>query len=551
MKKILIALILLLSINVYADFTETVCVGSSCFSSTNLTINGDSGTATYDPSTKTITLNNFKYHGYGHNTNTLYQFQVNYYYSLIYSNEDLNIIINGENELSIPDTSNDYDNYYFNFVDASDNTLTINGTNKNNDKLTFKLSNVSREVMGEEFSYATFFSAKEVLINNIDLSMVQNTEKAYKFFGIHVFYGDKFEFNNGNFYMNINHDDENGNGFYGIYGMESIKFKNSNIDINLKKSYYSGSNMFMSRKSLIFDNCIMNINGPLLRSIFSLVWNTGDKSVLELIGGEINIKSTNLLIHGDNNSKVIFDNIKLSYDGSTTFIESGYKIQTEFNNYPDTISPVYTSRNTGKTMLFSTELERYYDIENLRFVESGELTSSITSLNEYYELTEEDQNYIKAGNDITVSIISEELTDPTESIINSVNNKKGNGTIIGYYNIEVVKEAETTSIISNLKQEMTQEITIDDQYINNDPKVTRTYKVIRIHGDDVDTLDATFNPTTKKLTFKSDKYSVFAVAYYDSNISNPKTGDNLIIYILLSIISFLLLITINKRTIRI
>ena len=53
--------------------------------------------------------------------------------------------------------------------------------------------------------------------------------------------------------------------------------------------------------------------------------------------------------------------------------------------------------------------------------------------------------------------------------------------------------------------------------------VDRTYKIVRIHGDEVTVLDATFDPETKKLTFETDRWSNYGIAFSDVNCEYTET----------------------------
>jgi len=55
-----------------ADITYDLWVGGKQVTPTNLTITGSEGTATYDPDTNTLTLNNYTYSGTGHNNAAIY-----------------------------------------------------------------------------------------------------------------------------------------------------------------------------------------------------------------------------------------------------------------------------------------------------------------------------------------------------------------------------------------------------------------------------------------------------------------------------------------------
>lgn len=89
-------------------------------------------------------------------------------------------------------------------------------------------------------------------------------------------------------------------------------------------------------------------------------------------------------------------------------------------------------------------------------------------------------------------------------------------------------------------------IRVPDSLINTDSNVERIYCVLRRHDGKVEVLDSTYDPDTHILTFQTNKFSDYAIAYKDvqksvnstdisdinsnSNVSNtthssPKTGD--------------------------
>ena len=86
----------------------------------------------------------------------------------------------------------------------------------------------------------------------------------------------------------------------------------------------------------------------------------------------------------------------------------------------------------------------------------------------------------------------------------------------------------------------------------NLPKVksgyTRKYYVIRVHNGKVTIIDNVKVKDDGTISFKSDKFSTYALAYEDvkneeekavtSDTSNPKTGDSIILYIVLVVASF-------------
>lgn len=89
-------------------------------------------------------------------------------------------------------------------------------------------------------------------------------------------------------------------------------------------------------------------------------------------------------------------------------------------------------------------------------------------------------------------------------------------------------------------------IRVPDNLINTDSNVERTYCVLRSHDGNVEVLDSSYDSDTHILTFQTNKFSDYAIAYKDvqksvnstdnsgvnsnSNVSNtthasPKTGD--------------------------
>ena len=91
--------------------------------------------------------------------------------------------------------------------------------------------------------------------------------------------------------------------------------------------------------------------------------------------------------------------------------------------------------------------------------------------------------------------------------------------------------------------------------------VTRVWKVLRIHGDDVDVLDAEYDPETKLISFATNKFSAFVITYTDVAAA-PDTGTMtmmgasamsasiiaaVVTGVLVAIVAFVKLIKISKR----
>ena len=108
--------------------------------------------------------------------------------------------------------------------------------------------------------------------------------------------------------------------------------------------------------------------------------------------------------------------------------------------------------------------------------------------------------------------------------------------------------------ITETNGEITITITVPENLRNTDSNVVRTYKIIRVHGGEVEIIDADYDATTCKLSFETDAFSTYALVYSDTteNVEtdattettdvkttpegdSPKTGDNINIALLVII----------------
>ena len=145
-------------------------------------------------------------------------------------------------------------------------------------------------------------------------------------------------------------------------------------------------------------------------------------------------------------------------------------------------------------------------------------------------------------------IISTEISVEEQSSLSNANmiliekEKKDSEKVIGYYDIDFL--LKTASGTLGGVTEIGEAVTVTLDILGDVPAVkagfTRNYYVLRIHDGVVERIAA--NVVNGKLTFKTDKFSIYTVVYEDvkttSNLaSNPKTNDDIEIYILLLIIS--------------
>ena len=74
------------------------------------------------------------------------------------------------------------------------------------------------------------------------------------------------------------------------------------------------------------------------------------------------------------------------------------------------------------------------------------------------------------------------------------------------------------------KNALTISVAVPDALINTNSAVNRTYFIVRNHEGTIDVLDAAFDAASKTLTFKTDRFSDYAIAYKDTAV--PSSGSN-------------------------
>lgn len=74
------------------------------------------------------------------------------------------------------------------------------------------------------------------------------------------------------------------------------------------------------------------------------------------------------------------------------------------------------------------------------------------------------------------------------------------------------------------KDALTISVVVPDALINTNSAVNRTYCIVRNHKGTMDVLDTAFDAASKTLTFKSDRFSIYAIAYKDTAV--PSSGTN-------------------------
>jgi hypothetical protein len=160
-------------------------------------------------------------------------------------------------------------------------------------------------------------------------------------------------------------------------------------------------------------------------------------------------------------------------------------------------------------------------------------------------LTPEEKYQVLTGTPVSFNIDITENTDSVDAGTKEIMQKKIGYKPVSYFDFLIMKTSNgTTSIINNTSAELEVVVPIPEQY----RKEGRKFFVIRNHNGVVDILEDIGNdPTT--VTFKTDRFSEYAIAYEAINVNRLVLRVVIIAFIsfILAVICFINLVKYKRR----
>lgn len=150
------------------------------------------------------------------------------------------------------------------------------------------------------------------------------------------------------------------------------------------------------------------------------------------------------------------------------------------------------------------------------------------------KLTDEEKEAVKAGADIKFKIVvkDEVKAGDKELIDTKISSLVNNGVVGKVFDITIEKQVGNNAAVkAEFNSEITLKVQVPEELINKDDSKTRTYKVIRVHDGEVTVIDkenCVFDEETGLITFKTDKFSTYAIVYEDAakTVVTPGNTDN-------------------------
>ena len=162
------------------------------------------------------------------------------------------------------------------------------------------------------------------------------------------------------------------------------------------------------------------------------------------------------------------------------------------------------------------------------------IENSVSDVQNLVEVTEKEQKAIDEGKKLEVqmvvssqSAVMENHKDDVAKVEATVSDK---GLVKGaIYDISIYKNIEGVTektAVTKTKVETVISFPLEDRLVNTDSSVNREYKVVRVHDGGTTVLDATYDASTKSITFKTDKFSTYAICYKDTKKEEKKEETN-------------------------
>lgn len=143
-------------------------------------------------------------------------------------------------------------------------------------------------------------------------------------------------------------------------------------------------------------------------------------------------------------------------------------------------------------------------------------------------LTDEEKEHLNTGEDLVIILrlkdvnVAVDTSEKTE-----IRNEMGTNTLGTFLDIELLKQiGGTETKIEQTTDKITVTFEIPEHIRNTDAAVTRTYRIMRNHNGVVEILDVeSYDEATHLLTFKTDKFSTYALVYQDKKSAAKPTVE--------------------------
>lgn len=201
--------------------------------------------------------------------------------------------------------------------------------------------------------------------------------------------------------------------------------------------------------------------------------------------------------------------------------------------------PVVYDSNTGKISFETDKFSTYaivkenaiaYTVDNDPTNACNGKLSDNGNLAEQILTAEEIQNIRTSGESVAFSLTVKDVTADAGYLEEKkqIDLYKGNKSIALYFDIGLTKTIGSTPVqsVTETNGEITITLKLPIELINTDSQVARSYYIARYHNGEVKWIPCEYNATAGTISFKTDKFSVYALGYHDQAATSGNTGSN-------------------------
>ncbi len=145
-------------------------------------------------------------------------------------------------------------------------------------------------------------------------------------------------------------------------------------------------------------------------------------------------------------------------------------------------------------------------------------------------LSDTEKESIKDGEDVDIYLTEEDITDSISDVDRKlIESALNDGEAIGLYlDVNLYKKvgnAEPVQITDTNGYSIRLGINLPDILVNKDSKVSRSFRVLRLHDSSVKEVPSQYNGDEKRIDTESDRFSIFAIVYKDVTEEKTTTED--------------------------
>lgn len=148
--------------------------------------------------------------------------------------------------------------------------------------------------------------------------------------------------------------------------------------------------------------------------------------------------------------------------------------------------------------------------------------------------------------EIKVEISNTEINENNKELIEEVLEENKKNIIVASFfevDVNVYTSGDKVGQISELTDKIKLTVMLPEKLQDVKDGYTRKFYIARVHNGKTDLIETELSEDGKYVTFETDKFSTYAIAYEDVEVTlPPKTGDNVTIYFLIGFVSIITLV---------